>query len=301
MSVSRPNDVKVTFRKMKFGFEDREFSPHWHGGSAFISHWWNALSQAFPPGEKFFIDSVRVMRDRIEDADLLDEIENFLRQEAHHTIQHRKFNQRLGELGYDVERLEARYARALDRARANLSPIGMLAVTTALEHFTAGFAHQYFENPRIADGADPTVEALWAWHAAEEAEHKATAFDVYQRVGGDYFRRVGLLGSWGMIVAITLLNVFDLMHQDGRLGDWRDILRGLNYVFGRHGIVTKMMPAFVDYFRPGFHPWDEDDSAALGQWEEANAEYIQKRAVVKARPASRPAPAPAAAMASAAA
>jgi predicted metal-dependent hydrolase len=284
MGISRPQNVKVTFRKMKFGFEKKGFSAHWHNGSPFISHWWNALSQAFPPGERFFIDSVRAMRDRIDDEELLEEIESFLRQEAHHTIQHRNFNREIAELGYDVERLEARYAHALDRARKNAGPLGMLAITTALEHFTAGFAQQYFQNPQVAEGADPNVEALWAWHAAEETEHKATAYDVYDRVHGGYWTRVTILPTaWAAIIAITVLNVFDLLYQDGKLGDVRDIVRGLRYVFGRRGIVTGMLPAFVKYLKPQFHPWDEDDSAALEQWERDNEHYIEQRGAAKQR------------------
>jgi uncharacterized protein len=277
-SLFRPENLKVTYRKMKFPFERTGFKPHWHRGSPFISHFWNALSQAFMPGEKFFIDSVRSLRELIEDPELLEEMEEFVRQEAHHTLQHRKFNRMLADQGYDTDRLERRYEWAPDVARKFSSPMGMLEVTMALEHFTSGFAHQYFENPEIGRGADPNVEALWAWHAAEEAEHKATAFDVHQRLGGSYLGRVARLGpSWGAIVAITLVNVLDLMRQDGRLGDRKDIQEGMAYLFGRRGLFTSMIPSFLAYLNPRFHPWQEDDSAEIAKWEAGATDYLQQK------------------------
>jgi uncharacterized protein len=275
----RPEGVKVTFRKMKFDFEQTGFSPHWHSNNPFISHFWNSLSQAFSPGEKFFIDSVRALRDRVEDPEMLAEMEEFVRQEAAHTIEHRRFNRMVGGMGYDVERLERRYALALGIARKFVDAKGMLEVTMALEHFTSGFAHQYFENPDVARGADPNVEALWGWHAAEEMEHKATAFDVYKDVGGSYFGRAKTLApSWAMIVAITLVNVFDMMIQDGSIRDVSATRKGLTYLFGRRGLFTGMVPAFLAYLKPSFHPWDEDDSQGLKEWEANVAgRYLQSK------------------------
>jgi predicted metal-dependent hydrolase len=251
-------------------FEDEGFAPHWHG-SPFISHFWSALSQAFGPGERFFIDSVRHWKDRIDDPELREEIDAFSQQEALHTLQHRKFNRMVGEHGYDVERMEARYAAALEAVREEGDPLLMLSVTTALEHFTAGFAHRYLSDASIAEGADPNVEALWAWHAAEEAEHKATAFDVYEAVGGGYLRRVTTLGpAWLLILGITLRNVQEMLEKDGRQWDLRDQLRGLAYLFGPRGLVTGMLPGFLRYLSPRFHPWSEDDSELIARWEAAS-------------------------------
>jgi len=51
-------------------------------------------------------------------------------------------------------------------------------------------AHDLLEHPERSDGVDENFKQLWRWHAIEETEHKAVAFDVYQAVGGGYFRRV---------------------------------------------------------------------------------------------------------------
>jgi len=54
-----------------------------------------------------------------------------------------------------------------------------LAATMALEHFTAMMAHEFLARPEHFAGADAQVAALWRWHAIEEIEHKAVAYDTW--------------------------------------------------------------------------------------------------------------------------
>ncbi|MGD8861363.1 MAG: metal-dependent hydrolase [Myxococcales bacterium] len=286
----RPEGVKVALRRMKFDFEDAGFDRYWLDGSPFKSLFWTQLSTAFEPGEKFFIDSARALRGEVQDEALLDEVAEFCKQEGHHTFQHLKFDRMNAAQGIDVDRCRARYAWLLGRVRRRMDPLEMLAVTVALEHFTAGFADLFFRRPDISEGADPGVLALWAWHAAEEAEHKATAYDVYRAAGGGYFTRVTtLLGAWFMILAISMVNTVTLLKNDGKLFT-RDTLRGLGYLFGRRGLVTGLVPAFFQFFAPRFHPWKEDNSADIARWQKQYASYIQSGPGAGADASTHPTP-----------
>jgi predicted metal-dependent hydrolase len=272
----RPETVQVTYRRVKFPFEDKGFDRYWHGGSAFRSLFWSQLSTSFDAGERFFIDSARALGTCVKDPALLQELSEFCKQEGHHTAQHLKFDRMNEAMGVDIEGCRRRYGRALDRARRLLTPLGMLAVTTALEHFTSGFADVHFAHPELSEGADPNVLALWNWHAAEETEHKATCFDVYRAAGGGYFRRVALLPiSWGLILWISLVNTTHLLQQDRRFFS-RDTWRGLRYLFGRQGMVTSLLPAFFVYFSPRFHPWKKDNSHEIQSWLDQNQAYLVK-------------------------
>ena len=61
-------EVKITHRagasfpvrRMNFDFE--QVPEYWMNGSAGLTHFMTALSALFPAGEKFFIDSVRAVR-----------------------------------------------------------------------------------------------------------------------------------------------------------------------------------------------------------------------------------------------
>ena len=276
---SRPDSVHVTYRKMHFDFEKTGFDKYWHAGSPAITCFWDALSTAFPPGEKFFIDSARALRELTDDEALREEIGEFCRQEGHHTLQHIKFNRMVGAQGFDVARLEGRFAAVLDRVRSKAEPLDMLAITMALEHFTAGFAEQYLQNPALRQDADPNVVALWAWHAAEEAEHKATCYDLYVQLGGGYFRRVVVMPwAWLLLLGITLRNVHDMLGTEQKRGDLQDLGRLARYLLGGKGLVTRMVPSFFAYFRPNFHPWNTDDSQLIQDWLRSNARYIEASA-----------------------
>ncbi len=262
----RPDGVKVTFRRMQFDFE-QGFDRYWHSGSAFKSLFWAQLSTSFEPGERFFIDSARALKDRIDDPVMLAEIAEFCRQEAHHTAQHLKFDRMNAAMGIDVEGCRKRYAAALRRARDQLDPMEMLAATCALEHFTSGFADLYFRRPEISDGADPRVLALWAWHAAEEAEHKAVAFDVLQLVDPRYRVRMRSYAITSVMFPLTtLIQTYYLMHKDGTLLDVRAHLGLFEFLFVEPGLVRRVLPGWLDYLRPDFHPWDRDDRALLERW-----------------------------------
>jgi uncharacterized protein len=273
----RPPGLKVTHRRMKFEFEDSGFDRYWHGGSAFKSLFWTQLSTAFEPGERFFIDSARALRGVVKNPELSQELAEFCKQEGHHTAQHLKFDRVNAAMGIDVEDCRRRYAAALEPVRKRLDALEMLAVTMALEHLTSGFAEQYFRRPEISAGSDPKVAALWAWHAAEESEHKATCYDIYVAAGGRYLPRVTtLIGAWTLILAISIYNTCSLLRRDGKLFT-RDTLAGFAYLFGWRGAVTTLWPAFFAYFKPRFHPWQRDDSAQIARWEAENARYIVTR------------------------
>jgi uncharacterized protein len=274
----RPEGVTVTYRRMKFDFEDAGFDRYWMGGSAFKSLFWTQLSTAFEPGEKFFIDSARALRSQVQDSGLREEIAEFCRQEGHHTAQHIKFDRMNQAMGIDVTGCRARYKWILDRARSKLDPMGMLAATCALEHFTAAFADEFFANPSLFADADPNVRALWAWHAAEEAEHRATCYDIYQQLDGTYRMRVTtMIGAWLLILGAALLNTAVLLHKDGKL--WTpDTLAGVGYLLGPRGLITRLGLPFLDYFRTRFHPWRGVDASTIARWQADNAKYIQPSA-----------------------
>jgi len=266
----RPLSAPLLKRRIDFDFDPQTVPRDWYRGDAHLTTFWNALSLLFPEGERFFVESVRRFRDRIDDPSQRAAIDGFIGQEAMHGRAHRAFNDmvRQRDLAVSAE-AEAGLRRLLAFARRTLTPKGQLAVTCALEHFTAILAEQLLERDDHRDSGHPSVQPLWTWHALEESEHKAVAFDVYRAVGGGYARRVALMLVTTAIFFAEVANVHvRFLRAEGELWNVRGWARALGYFWVRPGLFRKLVPAYLDYFRPGFHPDDRDTASLLDSWRE---------------------------------
>jgi hypothetical protein len=229
-----------------------------------------AFSVVFPEGERFFVESVMRYRDRIQDPKLQADVRGFAAQEGMHSKEHMAFNAMLGAQGLEsAARLETQVKWLLRRARRIRTPEQQLAVTCALEHMTAIMGEQLLSDEDYRMHIHPSVRNLWVWHALEESEHRAVAFDVYQAVDGDYRRRVGMmaLATFGFMVFIGRSH-FVMMKERGLLGDVRGLARAFDYFWGRGGRFRRLIPAYLEYYRRDFHPNQRDNRSLLREWRE---------------------------------
>ena len=263
-----PDNLRIEKRDLKFG---RETPPPrwWHGGDPGRTAFFNALSSTFPVGEKFFMTAVRHYRSGTSEP-LRSQIDDFLYQESMHSREHVVFNRQAEDVGFDIAPLEDRARRTIAWVKRR-SPLQQLAATCALEHFTATLAHDALANPHHLGGASEEAGRLWRWHAIEEIEHKAVAFDTYLHAARDLspFRR------WlkrSVVMGVTTVrfhyvifrNTADLLRQDGmnNARTWRALLA---YLYGRDGLMRHLLAGVFTYMRPGFHPWHLDDRGLLAQ------------------------------------
>ena len=230
------NRAGASFPVRRMNFEFESVPEYWMNGSAGLTHFMTALSALFPAGEMFFIDSVRAVRQHpsIKDnVELQKEISAFIGQEAMHTQEHEGFNASAQKYGHDVATLDRYTNRAIQTTRKVFSflgkPVGItqemvdLTATTALEHFTATIASQLLVNNHIQElMSDETMKTMWLWHAIEENEHKAVAYDVFEGVFGkgikSYLLRTGsLVAAMAILFCVQSYFVFRLLQQDKQL------------------------------------------------------------------------------------
>ena len=99
MHCPTPHDLLIKPRQPEFALPS-PWLRHWHGGDAFKSHFFDAMSLLFPDGERFFIDAVRAYRDQVTDPQQQAQIRGFIGQEAHHSREHQHYSEALRESGY---------------------------------------------------------------------------------------------------------------------------------------------------------------------------------------------------------
>lgn len=269
MKASRkrqPASLSIKPQRMGFDFSPQAVPRYWADNDPVLSHFLNALSLSFPDGEQFFVDSVRHFRDVVQDEKRQKEISGFIGQEAMHSLEHRSFNDMLALQGYEALTAKATgVAKHLIRmGQRDYSPRTLLAMTAGLEHITAILANAILKNPELLEKMDESVRMLWMWHAIEETEHKAVAFDLYEDVSGDYLMRVRafLSGSLGLGIYASVFT-WRFLKQDGlHRKPWK-LLRG-GLTLGK--LLARTAPDYLDYLRPGFHPWDDDNSELIAQY-----------------------------------
>jgi predicted metal-dependent hydrolase len=265
-----PADVVVAGRDVRFDVSAVK-NGHWLGGDPVGTAVFNALSLTFPEGERLFIEAVRHYRPQVS-GKLLEDVRGFIAQESIHAREHHTLNQLIDRGRYPVAGIEAEVKALAYQARSR-GPMVMLTSTIALEHFTAMLAEVRSALPEtFFDGTDPEIERLWTWHAMEETEHKAVAFDVFMLVTKGwspltrYFSRVASMAILTLQFtakieqfAVRLLMADGYSPRSAKVAARR-------FLWGRPGIFRIGWRAYISWYRPGFHPWDNDNRELLAAW-----------------------------------
>lgn len=251
--------IKSSFpvRRMDFGFTD--VPKYWFADDPFLTHFLSSLSSLFPEGEFFFVTSMRNIRDQIDDPVLQKEISAFIGQEAMHSKEHKAFNDYATAHGIDVDYMHRRVGKLLKFGHKILTHKQQLAVTCALEHFTATIAKQLMERTDWSDRMnDPVMKKMWLWHAVEESEHKSVCYDAYQRLYPNSYgtRSSFMVFAWSILALVLVEQQVRLMAKDKQLFNLKSWGRGMWGLFGYKGFLTELTLPLLDYFRPGFHPED---------------------------------------------
>ena len=272
--------AELTVRRLLIDLE-QPLARHWCGGDAFRTAFFNALSMSFPVGEQFFIDSVRnglaALPPEAQER-FKDEVQGFIGQEATHRRIHALFNAHLEKQGL----VNDWASRSLERQKLldGVEVRHWLAITAANEHLTAVFAQWLLTHSEWLDGSEERLKTMWLWHSAEESEHKCTAFDLYQALGGNdqwrltWMRRVSI-GFVGDVLRQTISN---LKHDETfwKFSTWRS---AAGFFFGKGGVVRFSYRSWRDYMRADFHP-SQEESQLSAHWLMENTE---RYSVVAAR------------------
>ncbi len=275
---ARPSIVPRGFRAMPDALTER----HWVRKDPYATAFFNALSAVFPHGETFMIRSLIPWVNRVPAA-LRPEVEAFIEQEAGHSREHVAMNKALINAGYDIAPLD-RKIRGFVAFFEDASDTVKLTATMCIEHFTAIIAAELLENRDHLAGVDDDMFELWLWHAIEEVEHKGVAFDVWNYAVKDWnpvrrylWRSLFMLAVTTSFFINRTLGQIELLRQDG-YGFFWSLKRVLRTGFGKGGIGRNVLRPWAGFFRPGYHPWDQDDRLLLAQGEADLAKIAAKRA-----------------------
>ena len=191
----------ITVRSMRFSFEGLDLDrPDAELAQMMPSL---GLSMTMPYLEPYLIRTMKVALkqiDEIDDPQLVQDVRHFSQQEGHHFRNHAELNNqirasfdqatadRLRGIEADLEADYQRFSRSKG-LRFNV------AYAEGFEAMTCAGALAAAENGAFDDEVMMPGGDLWAWHMAEEIEHRTVAFDVFEHLVGSYFYRIAV-GTW---------------------------------------------------------------------------------------------------------
>jgi predicted metal-dependent hydrolase len=239
-------------------------------GDLVTSHVVAALSSVFPDGEDFFVRSVKHYRDRIDDPELAAQVAGFIGQEITHGREHRAFNAHLDTLGYHTKFVERLTRRGIAFRERHSPAIANLASTAALEHFTATMAELVMRSPETQESfGHEAVKNLFLWHALEEAEHKAVAFDVYKAVGGGERLRIFTMRLARFLFVVSMvIQVGAGLLMDRETYRPGVLRKSIAYARKQPLFSREIWEQLKEYERRGFHPNDRPTGDLVERWRE---------------------------------
>ncbi|EHU1391729.1 metal-dependent hydrolase [Acinetobacter baumannii] len=274
MNTALKSDQKIFRRNVELTYVHHKSYSFYYEENPVVTSLFVVLSAMFPAGEMFFIESIRNVRNKIKDENLLEDIKAFIAQEAFHSREHKTLNNHLIHSNYpEVVEIEAKTKARLDKLR-QLSAVEQVAATVVMEHYTATLARLLLTDSLIKAKTTQESRNLWEWHALEELEHKSVAFDVLNAIGGNSSknRKVALARVAKLITPIIFKYWIKILKRKDINFTLKQLKDGIYLGFGginRVGILSKAFADMLDVRAENFDPLNM-------QTEQLEAEFREK-------------------------
>ncbi|MCG6037209.1 metal-dependent hydrolase [Acinetobacter baumannii] len=274
MNTALATNQKIVRRNVELSYDANKNYSFYYEENPVVTSLFVVLSAMFPPGEMFFIESIRNVRNQIKDEKLLEDIRAFIAQEAFHSREHKTLNNHLIHSNYpEVIEIEAKTKARLDKLR-KLSTVEQVAATVVMEHYTATLARLLLTDQLIKRKTTQESRNLWEWHALEELEHKSVAFDVLNAIGGNSSknRKLALARVTKLIMPIMFEYWIKILKRKDIRFSLKQLKDGVFLGFGgvnRLGILSKAFVDMLDVRNENFNPLHM-------QTEQLEAEFREK-------------------------
>jgi predicted metal-dependent hydrolase len=263
MIVASTSPIEIPVRR-EIAFDFSRTPAVHHAGNPYVSHYWNTLSILGPSVERPVIKALRRALADVQDTRLRRDVQAFLAQEGLHTHHHRRFNDHLATLGYDLSPVVARVDATLDAYLGSLGLEAMLATTIAGEHVIYELARPLVQDPRTLADMDPEVRRLFVWHALEEMEHQSVAGDVYRQLFGEsvpWNRRAQAFHAATRLLLRTSQEIYSalLIREPERTR--ADLFDAWRFMLLSPGYARRVGARLPRFLLPSFRHWErrEDD------------------------------------------
>ncbi|MDQ8934850.1 metal-dependent hydrolase [Acinetobacter rudis] len=272
-------DWPLIARKVTFDWHNVPL--RWIPNNPLASHGVNHFSFTLVRGEYFFCRMLNKALPLIDDKKLKEDAQIFIRQEAMHSQAHKhSIDEYLKHYGVDIESQYKRASYIFDQLLLD-QPLGIqlpaifqrswlnarVALVAAAEHFTSAIGQYVLTRSYWQErGCDPTVSDLFTWHCAEEVEHRAVAYDVYQYISGNYLLRAAVMAITApMFTYLMAAGTVHLAESDDEVPSSQKSLLSWDFwkawhLADKNGYLPGpvwYLKTSLSFFKPNYHPLTE--------------------------------------------
>jgi predicted metal-dependent hydrolase len=182
--------ANLTVRNIRFQIDDT-VPFQWQPANPSFGLFGNTFTFLAIAFERYIVSATRQALPRFSDAEVAEEADLFVRQEAQHARAHRAHAKAMIErypgLQETYEAANAAYDKLLERESVEFH----LAYIANLEATFTPLFKMVFDNRRqLFEGSDERVGTLLLWHFVEEIEHRSSALRIHHHVTPDPWYRI---------------------------------------------------------------------------------------------------------------
>lgn len=236
---------------------------HWMNDDPVATAFFNSLSISFPHAEVYMIDSLKPWREHVNEP-MRKEINASIEQELNHSREHVAFNRGMTEAGYEFKSVEKNIINLVQELNTR-DDLSRLQMTMCMEHLTAVISAELLSNDHHLAGAETELHNMWLWHATEEIEHKAVAYNVWLEATKDWsaLRRWISRSLYFTIISYRFFSnrlsaQIHLLGQDG-YSKSAAFFAMMRYGLKKGGLLRRLAKPWAAFYKVNFHPWSVDD------------------------------------------
>jgi predicted metal-dependent hydrolase len=230
-------------------FDFSQAATAWLDNDVYLTHLFNAPSLVFPHVEGFVNYAVYMSMQKMTDKMSCKKYQDFMDEETRHAKEHVRYNKILASHGFCSDAEVNAVKQKLQKIRKKWSLLSILAVAVGFESLTLMLSKVALEENLMAH-AEKNMQQFWLWHMQEEVAHKDVLMDLYQQMGGGYFRRIVMLtlvlGNYcyyGTKIYLNLLKIHKV-----------SAVKGLRTMFGRKSFFVKGLILSLQCYGYRYHP-----------------------------------------------
>lgn len=241
--------------RLKIDWSAQNIPVHWFNDDIVLTYLADIYIITTAEIERFTVQVARSLKDKIQDVQLKQAWEQFIKEEIAHAFQHTCVNAVIRNHKYPVNFITRNSKLLFWIASRTLGIKSKLAFILAMEFWAHEMASASLERNLFPKNKLAIYDFL-RWHSEEELSHADLCLKVYRYFGGGYIRRTLFLFLFSIYtfisvnISILLFSVIDLIKK--RPIRCKQRAKATWFLLGYDGIMWSRFRTYIAFYKFNF-------------------------------------------------